>query len=245
MKNNQSGRSMIEMLCVLSIIGVLTVGAIAGYRRMISKYYANKTAQYITTLVTEIKTAYSQQPSFNGISNETVMGMGIVPKEFGTNPSQLRNPYGGVVNIFASNLREVPAGTGSEDSDATAILEFGMISREVCLQLITQDWASQFGEAVIAIAAGDATKTNVTNMTTPISSAGGAYQNKGLDYIYLDDNTDYTKKTGYYKNLAIGIARNKHNPIPVRPAYAAQGCNCYDPTTQETTTTCSFAIKFR
>ena len=245
MKNNQSGRSMIEMLCVLSIIGVLTIGAMAGYRRMISKYYANKTVQYITTLVTEIKTAYAQQPSFNGISNEIVMGMGIVPREFGTNPAKLVNPYGGVVNIFASNLREVPAGTATEDSDATVILEFGMISRDVCLQLITQDWGSRFGEAVIAIAAGDATKTNVTNMTTPITSAGGGYNNKGLDYIYVDDTTDYTKKTGYYKNLAFGILRNKYTPLPVRPAYAAQGCNCYDPTTQETTNTCSFAIKFR
>ena len=31
MKNNQSGRSMVEMLGVLAIIGVLSAGGLAGY----------------------------------------------------------------------------------------------------------------------------------------------------------------------------------------------------------------------
>ena len=36
--NNESGRSMIEMLGVLAIIGVLSVGGIAGYSRAMMKY---------------------------------------------------------------------------------------------------------------------------------------------------------------------------------------------------------------
>ena len=42
MKGNQIGRSMIEMLGVLAIIGVLSVGAIAGYQKAIMKYKLNK-----------------------------------------------------------------------------------------------------------------------------------------------------------------------------------------------------------
>jgi len=41
-KNNQTGRSMVEMLGVLAIIGVLSVGAIAGYSVAIEKYKLNK-----------------------------------------------------------------------------------------------------------------------------------------------------------------------------------------------------------
>ena len=49
MKNltNQSGRSMIEMLGVLAIIGVLSVGGIAGYSKAMTQYKINKTTSYI------------------------------------------------------------------------------------------------------------------------------------------------------------------------------------------------------
>ena len=42
MKNNQCGRSMVEMLGVLAIIGVLSVGGIAGYSKAMNKYKINK-----------------------------------------------------------------------------------------------------------------------------------------------------------------------------------------------------------
>ena len=43
MKNiNESGRSMVEMLGVLAIIGVLSLGGIAGYTMAMNKYRANE-----------------------------------------------------------------------------------------------------------------------------------------------------------------------------------------------------------
>ncbi len=42
MKQNQIGRSMIEMLGVLAIIGVLSVGGIAGYSKAMEKFKINK-----------------------------------------------------------------------------------------------------------------------------------------------------------------------------------------------------------
>lgn len=39
----QTGRSMIEMLGVLAIIGVLSVGGIAGYSQAMTKYKVNRT----------------------------------------------------------------------------------------------------------------------------------------------------------------------------------------------------------
>ena len=43
MKQEQNGRSMIEMLGVLAIIGVLSVGGIAGYSKAMLKIKINKT----------------------------------------------------------------------------------------------------------------------------------------------------------------------------------------------------------
>jgi len=48
MKNtNESGRSMVEMLGVLAIIGVLSIGGIAGYTMAMNKYQANEIVNVI------------------------------------------------------------------------------------------------------------------------------------------------------------------------------------------------------
>ena len=43
-KKNESGRSMVEMLGVLAIIGVLSIGGIAGYTMSMRKHRANQVA---------------------------------------------------------------------------------------------------------------------------------------------------------------------------------------------------------
>jgi Tfp pilus assembly protein PilE len=42
MRKNESGRSMVEMLGVLAIIGVLSIGGIAGYTLSMNRYRANE-----------------------------------------------------------------------------------------------------------------------------------------------------------------------------------------------------------
>lgn len=52
--NTQSGRSMVEMLGVLAIIGVLSVGAIAGYSKAMMKYKLNKQAEQLNTVINAV-----------------------------------------------------------------------------------------------------------------------------------------------------------------------------------------------
>ena len=46
-QNYESGRSMVEMLGTLAIIGVLSIGGIVGYNYAINKYRANETINEI------------------------------------------------------------------------------------------------------------------------------------------------------------------------------------------------------
>ena len=62
---------MIEMLGVLAIIGVLSVGGIAGYSKAMLKYKTNKTIDQITMLTTNIRTLYAQQDTFYGLDGTT------------------------------------------------------------------------------------------------------------------------------------------------------------------------------
>ncbi len=50
----QSGRSMVEMLGVLAIIGVLSVGAISGYSKAMMKYKLNQHAVAVNMLINNV-----------------------------------------------------------------------------------------------------------------------------------------------------------------------------------------------
>ena len=67
MKFNELGRSMVEMLGVLAIIGVLSVGALAGYSKAMMKYKLNKHAEQISELINTIH-LYQYQFHFDNTS---------------------------------------------------------------------------------------------------------------------------------------------------------------------------------
>lgn len=50
MRKNESGRSMVEMLGVLAIIGVLSIGGIAGYTLSMNRYRANEGVDFANKL---------------------------------------------------------------------------------------------------------------------------------------------------------------------------------------------------
>ena len=54
---NQSGRSMVEMLGVLAIIGVLSIGGVAGYRYGMDQIAANKLMNFIQKFYTAMESA--------------------------------------------------------------------------------------------------------------------------------------------------------------------------------------------
>ena len=81
--NTQSGRSMTEMLGVLAIIGVLSVGAIAGYSKAMTKYKLNKHAEQMNTVINAVA---RNAHSFGNIEGGTSLTsyfikMGEIPTE--------------------------------------------------------------------------------------------------------------------------------------------------------------------
>lgn len=262
MKNNQSGRSMIEMLCVLGIIGLLTVGALSGYRTMITKYYANKTAEYMSMLVTQLKTTFAPQENYDGLSAATLLNLGVLPAEFGTDPAKIASPYGGLLNAYASNRRKTDGMTDPnyllENTSTAAVLELGNISSGLCRLLMTADWGNQIHGGIIAIVASNETGTfngghmnanGTSGAPTTYASNGakGSGEFVGADKIYLDAdlNTMLNKKGNDKRNtMSYGIPGHPKYGIPVNPVEVTRGCSCFDPKTQEEYSKCSFAIKF-
>ena len=54
----QSGRSMIEMLGVLAIIGILSAGGIAGYSTAMQSYKGNQLIERVQLISLRVRTVY-------------------------------------------------------------------------------------------------------------------------------------------------------------------------------------------
>ena len=65
MKKNESGRSMVEMLGVLAIIGVLSVGGIAGYTMAMNRYRANEVVDMANKYAVIAYSAYMTSKMMN------------------------------------------------------------------------------------------------------------------------------------------------------------------------------------
>ena len=121
----ENGRSMVEMLGVLAIIGVLSVGAIAGYSKAMFKYKLNKQAEQLTTVFNAAAQYVGQFQFNNSLMNnitETFAKLNLIPDEMirdKKNPtafydifsnrmvifvdgSQVRDPYANSLGVESS-----------------------------------------------------------------------------------------------------------------------------------------------
>ena len=212
-KTNEFGRSMIEMLGVLAIIGVLSVGGIAGYSKAMNKFKTNKVADNVSMLVANIKTLYAQQKTYNGLTNQTAVDMGVVPDELGTT-SDLTNAFNGKVYIGAAD-------STTEDDDKAFNIVFDGLSREACITLATNDWGSGYSSGLIAIAAqGTSIGNKVLN--DKIGCTGGtSVQFKTASTDSPKSGSSNTQKSGASSSDAVSPMANSENSTPAKDQTAA------------------------
>ena len=66
----QSGRSMVEILGVLAVIGVLSVGGIAAYSKAMEKINTDQLIVDISTTARKIKNLYADQKSYEDLDQQ-------------------------------------------------------------------------------------------------------------------------------------------------------------------------------
>ncbi len=132
----QAGRSMVEMLGVLAIIGVLSVGGISGYSKAMAKFKLTKAQDQMSMLLINIRTAYATASSYSGLETETAYQYNILPQDMVQTSSVFVNAFGGAVEI----------GTGSK-TDAADVsrfyIKFSGLGKETCASLASSDWGTE------------------------------------------------------------------------------------------------------
>ena len=147
----ESGRSMIEMLGVLAIMGVITVGAIAMISTAMRTQKHSAANDDVTQIVLGVRQLLGEYDDFSNIDGSIIFGaMGMSNK----------NPYGGAytVSVNPANARQFIVGIdGLTQSD--------------CEYLATKAWTDSVGYNASNHTSGGATgdcKNSGTNNSVQI-----------------------------------------------------------------------------
>lgn len=145
MRVNEQGRSMIEMLGVLAIVGVLSVGGIAGYSKAMNKFKTNKVIDQINMISTNIRTLYSSQRNYSGLDNELAKKAGVVSGDMysDVSGSEITNAFQGSVFITV--------GEHNGQADAAYIIGFDGLPKSACVAAATTDWGGDVGSGFAAM----------------------------------------------------------------------------------------------
>ena len=164
-KNEQSGRSMVEMLGVLAIIGVLSIGGISGYSKAMAKYRINKTLDQISTLVMNIRTLYASAVNYSGLNNGVAVQMGIIPRDMlqAARGSTVASDIT-IINVYGGQIKLTAGGT----DDRNFYVTYSGLPMEACVSIATADWGSQAGSGLqsIGIGASKSGKDESDSLTT-------------------------------------------------------------------------------
>jgi len=214
---NETGRSMVEMLGVLAIIGVLSVGGIAGYSKAMDSYRVNKTIDQVSQIATNIRILFGSQKNYadlgggSGDANtwELVHKANLFPDEMvikSGNEAENRvtdfvNPYGGIVNLYTRGVF-----TSGDNANSFVIL-YEKIPGSACISLATLNWNVAAGDELVAVA---------------ISSGSAQATFVGVKY-------GNTCKSELKDNYAVACVRDGHIPMSVQWASAVckNGSNNY------------------
>ena len=122
---NECGRSMIEMLGVLAIIGVLSAGGLAGYSKAMFKHKINKTVDSVFQTVIDIQTKFSGEPDGAKYAYlDSVM-------------NQIDHPYLNKLNPFRGKFE-----LGDAGNDIYFTIHLTLPS-EACVALASYNWGSK------------------------------------------------------------------------------------------------------
>ncbi len=187
MRFNEQGRSMIEMLGVLAIVGVLSVGGIAGYSKAMNKFKTNKLIEQVNMISTNIRTLYSSQKSYEGLVNGAAIRTGVLPNEMYDNTASVDADASDaeITNAFAGNTLIKSADVKSTDDNGAFIIAMDKIPEAACVSIATTEWGGDAGGGLLAMTivgdTADSAGTAAANIEAASASGTNVYTIEGGD----------------------------------------------------------------
>jgi prepilin-type N-terminal cleavage/methylation domain-containing protein len=131
LQSKQSGRSMIEMLGVLAIVGILSVVALSGYSMAMANIKAQKDIDQIRDYIFAIKELYADRNNYDDLSPAMLQDAGIFD-------SKNSNQYGDwKLNVYQDSGYSYPVFRVS----------YGIKPNDyICRKILLAGWFNEFGD---------------------------------------------------------------------------------------------------
>ena len=195
---------MIEMLGILAIIGVLSVGGIAGYSKAMTKFKTNKVIDEVMTIANNIKTLYANQKNYaslDDLSDIDLKASGIIPAEMYDENGEIKNAFNGKLVIQTAYYDDY------DNIYKAYSIYINNIPENACLELATQSWQNYFGAVEVGSDLwGSGTVLGLSDCLT---------------YGATGDDPNIFEKGDV-------LACANYNKIPISPDKAALACDCSD-----------------
>jgi Tfp pilus assembly protein PilE len=185
---NQSGRSMIEMLGVLAIVGVLSVAGIAGYSKAMAKYKINKVMDEVSTIAANTKTMFASSGLYSELTGlQVAYELAILPEEMTKSCDNGTTTSNNQTTSNWSDACVINGLGGSVDLKTTAdglsfYLMMSGLTQEACVALVTSDWGGSSGfkylkaaNAAQTTALTHAAESGATGVVKPTDNAEAAF----------------------------------------------------------------------
>lgn len=161
----QSGRSMIEMLAVLAIVGVLSVGGLAGYTVAMDRFKTTKAQEELQTVVNATRTLYANQNTYVGANWNLVFDAGGIPN----NMDSATDNQG--QHAFGAGITVAPAQNGAAVANGAFAVTFAEIPADACRALVTMNWGAN---DIVSISVGGTAVTLPADVAAANTACGTA-----------------------------------------------------------------------
>lgn len=155
-KTSQFGRSMIEILAVLSIMGILSASIISAVSSLMNQYRHSVIGTQLRDLRKNINNRYAADGRYTGLTAKILIDERLVPHSM-LNGQLIRNAFGGSVTV-------APADTGGANRSYT--ITFNRLPRRTCVEMATLDWKVDSSATLVSIT------VNNTKFSWPYNKLG-------------------------------------------------------------------------
>lgn len=193
-KTEQNGRSMIEMLGVLAIIGILSVGGFSLVNKMQGANEVNKILDELSTLATKSRVVIRDYDGAAGAINKYICTSKAIPDEFWE--AMELDSDGKCKDIDFVGSGDVVYKVYYIGDKVVYAIEASNLSEEACMQIATTNWGAPGTSGFIGMSVGTSENDSYSAVNEKIKTGGDK----------------------------MGIVGNKDHPAPIPISSAAAWC---------------------
>ena len=137
--NTQSGRSMIEMLAVIAIMGIIVVSATIGINQGMVKYNSSKLHTDMQSIADDVYNLYNWSRGYPGIMGTAgLCREDVFPDGCNNDGTTANNPFGGTYTVGIASC--------PDDNTLTCLkITASGVPADECALLVTNDWGTAIG----------------------------------------------------------------------------------------------------